>query len=138
VQAVFNRVEANANALQGVGVFGNRLQQVSTTSLEAVAIDCVAAHNGANGFYALGNASTTGIITTTAFDVFRSAAFNNSTAGVRAEAGAVFKVGQSYLADNHALQQQVPWSTDNIGQIASYGDNYTTGVLPPGNSIPKR
>jgi hypothetical protein len=126
VNAVFNRVEAYSNGQMGIGMFGNL---GPTTNIMALAIDCVVAHNGSAGYYALGNGSTFD----TRFKVFRSAAFNNDI-GASAQNGALVVVSQSNLEGNNTAN----WAESTGAVTGSYGDNYTENVISPGTIFPLR
>jgi hypothetical protein len=125
VNAVFNRVESYSNGQMGIGMFGNL---GATTNIGALAIDCVVAHNGAAGYYALGNGNTFD----TRFKVYRSAAFNNDI-GANAVSGAQIVVSQSNLEGNNTNN----WA-ESSAVTGSYGDNYTENVIAPGTLFPLR
>jgi Right handed beta helix region len=127
VRAVFNRVETNNNAQNGIGVFGDNT--TGSSLVRASTVDGVAAYNNANGLYVFG------INGVTSFSVFRSNIFSNAV-GLRAESGASMFVSQSNLEDNVvSLNAPVNWSDSNgSGFLHSYGDNYTRGVAVPNNT----
>jgi hypothetical protein len=118
-RAVFNRVEAYANAQAGIGLFGDMAVDTRVT-----AVDCVAAHN-VYGYYALDASSNSSAV----FRVIRSTAYNNSTAGVTADTFANVVVSQSELEDNGDN-----WTAVNGGRVFTYGDNETDGEPLPASS----
>jgi hypothetical protein len=118
-RAVFNRVEAYANAQAGIALFGNLAVETRVT-----AVDCVAAHN-VYGYYALDANSGSNAV----FRVIRSTAYNNSTAGAAADTFARVLVSQSELEDNGDN-----WTAVGGGIMFTYGDNETDGEPLPASS----
>jgi hypothetical protein len=115
VTAVFNRVEANNNATNGIVVDGSN----STGTVKATVSDSVAANNGGYGFQAFtfaGHAPTT-------LMVVRSVSANNNQLGISAVGqGATLRVANSTVTGNtHG------WEAISPGIVASYGDNYIDG-----------
>ena len=115
VRATFNHVEVDKNVQKGIGIFGNAISGAS--SVNAIAIDCVAAYNDA-GYYALGSS---------VLRVFRSAANYNAVAA-DADGNSQIFVSQSNLEGNTNV-----WAWDAMDGAVnkSYGDNYTEGSIAP-------
>jgi Right handed beta helix region len=122
VTAVFNRVEMNNNANNGIVLSGLN----STGTINATVSDSIAAHNGSTGFYVL-SASGDALTTLT---VFHSVAANNGN-GIAAQfTGATLRIAQSVVTGN-----AFGWVVSNGGVLASYGDNYIDGNGPNTGSL---
>jgi hypothetical protein len=123
VTAVFNRVEMNNNANNGIVLSGLN----STGTINATVSDSIAAHNGSTGFYVL-SASGDALTTLT---VFHSVAANNNGTGIAAQfTGATLRLAQSVVTGN-----AFGWVVSNGGVLASYGDNYIDGNGPNTGSL---
>jgi hypothetical protein len=121
VSAVFNRVESYNNAAAGIAVLSDLM---AAGGIDAMIIDSVAGYND-KGFYSAGNSGIFSFL-----QVFRSVAFDNGTAGVRADAYGRINVSQSNVEKNAS-----PWSQTSTGLVASYGDNYSGAVAAPAGTI---
>jgi len=116
--AIFRKVGVHRNALRGIGISG---AFVNCNVVSAIAVDCVASNNQ-TGFYALGN----GVIDSTLFNVFRSAAFQNQ--GILAEGGATIYVSQSDIDIDG-------WSANTGAAVKSYGDNNSLFAPAPSGTV---
>ena len=127
VTALFNRVEVYNNSLMGIGIYSNAMTG-TTSLLTAQAIDSVAATNGQDGYYALGNSSTGAL-----FHLFRCTSFENSHIGVYADVDSFIVLAQSHLGGN-AVDANAGTISGAAppGAIATYGDNYSfTTIMSP-------
>jgi hypothetical protein len=114
--AVFNRIEANRNALRGINVNGT--SSSGTNTVNATVVDSVAAGNSGIGVLSASGSSGAPTIVT----VSHSVAANNKGTGVEAGgSGAILRLANSTVTGN--LNGWVP----SAGVVQSYGDNYIDG-----------
>jgi len=119
VTAMFNRVEVNNNADDGIVVDGEF--SAGTNTINATVSDSVIAGNGfvnGTGFYSLtqsGNAPTSLML-------FHSVVANNDIGVEAVGSGAILRLANSTVTGNgHG------WQVSTSGVVASYGDNYIDG-----------
>jgi len=115
--AVFNRVEANNNGLNGIFAYGGA--SAGTNTINATVSDSVAAGNGSVGFqsFTLSGTAPTSVM------LFHSVAANNGFGvGTQGVGGAAtLRIANSTLTGNsHG------WLASD-GIVDSYGDNYIDG-----------
>ena len=112
VKIAFNRVEAYNNSDNGIYLAGI----AGTGTLNATALDTVAANNNGFGFRADGTGVTTSLM------VARSASSNNGTGLGGNGAHAILRVGQSVITGN-----ATSWNVTGGAALSSYGDNDIDG-----------
>jgi hypothetical protein len=110
VNGALNRVMAFGNGMtsQGVGIFaygGN-----STGALNIAMTDTVASNN----YYGIGGGAAAVMV--------RNSTVNNNAIGIRADQGAIVRVGQSTVTANGT-----GWQATNGGLLQSYGNNNVSG-----------
>jgi hypothetical protein len=120
VYAIFNRVEAYHNALEGIGIFGNTI--TDGTTLQTLIVDSVAAYNK-DGFYSLGETTSQ---VNDIIRINRSTSFGNTRAGLYAETNGVIIASQ---VDTN--EYPASWVADSTSCIGTYSDNYTWGSVNP-------
>jgi hypothetical protein len=114
VTAVFNGVEVNNNAYQGIYIEGSN----GTGTLEASVYDSVATHNAAIGYYA---ATATGRATTTLM-VFHSVSADNAYGILASGTGATLRADDVIVTGNAN-----GWAAQSGGVVQSYGNNSIDG-----------
>jgi hypothetical protein len=115
VTATFDHVQANDNADDGIGLYGNFSGYGDVRGIQAVVSDSTVSGNYF-GFHSF----TTGSNATTILTVTRSTVTYNNGWGLAADGiGAVLNIGQSTITGNNN-----DWSAANNSAVQSYGDNY--------------
>jgi hypothetical protein len=109
--AVFNRVEANTNAISGIVVDGT----TSTGTINATAAESVAADNIQGAGFAASSSAGHALTTLT---VFHSVSANNVYGITANGTGATLRAAQSTSTGN---------TYGYYGVLTSYGDNYIDG-----------
>jgi len=102
------------------------LNSANTNTINATVSDSVAAGNGSVGFYSY----TTSSNAPTSLMVFHSVAANNHYGVFASGAGATLRLANSAVTGN-----QVGWTTEFGGVLASYGDNYIDGNVSNSGSL---
>jgi len=115
--AVFNRVEANNNALYGIFVDG--VSSAGTNTINVTVSESVAAGNGQAGF----NSQTGSGNAPTNFTIFHSVAANNGIGVAAGGSGATLRLANSTVTGSTAFG----WGAFSSGVVYSYGDNYIDG-----------
>ena len=123
-KVVFNRVEVNHNADNGIGIDGSKAS--SGGSIRATVSDSVAAGNGSSGFYAASIPAVSAVLM-----VVRSVTANNGYGLLTSDSNtANIDLAQSTVTGNTS-----GWLINTYGIIYSFGDNYIDGNGAPSGSL---